>query len=134
MKNREYKRVGTGATGAFVIKENGVYILEFTGYIVDVSEGGIKVTVADGDRERVMTVLKDDHKKQITFQAFDDCNLFGTDVSMIFGGEVDIVRMEDVDGKLSLGCRIYNPTGPLKKYIEDMKADAFVKEIQGWQE
>lgn len=130
-KNREYKRVDTGATGAFVIKEEGVYILEFTGYIVDISEGGMKVTVDDRDRERVIEVLRDNHQKQITFQAFDDCNLFGNDVSVIFGGEVDIVRQEEIDGVYSLGCKISNPTGPLKKYIEDMKVDAFLKEING---
>lgn len=130
-KNREYKRVDTGATGAFVIKEEGVYVLEFTGYIADISEGGMKVTVEDSDRERVLAVLEDNHKKQITFQAFDDCNLFGNDVSMIFGGELDIVRLENSDERLALGCKISNPTGPLKKYIEDMKVDAFLKEIKG---
>lgn len=128
MDNREYKRVDTGAKGAFTIFDEEQFVLEFTGNIVDISEGGMKIIVADEDVNNVRSHLK--KNCQLNFQAFDTCKLFGDDVSKIFGGTLQAVRKEDRDGFLAIGCRIIRPNDPLKQYIDDIKANDFLNKIR----
>ena len=124
MDRRFYESVKTTAMGAFVIKNNGIYAMEFTGAIEDISECGMKIRVENGDYEQILKVLKDDSR--ISFQAFDDFNLFGNDVSSIFGGDVEVVRNEVIDGKLFIGCKIRQLSDSLRKYIDEKKMSVFI--------
>ena len=129
IERREYERIKVDAKGTFIIKQNEKYIREFVGDIVDISEVGIKICVNAELYEEIISLINIGN--QLTFQGLDKFKLYGSDVTRYFAGRLDIVRMEEKDGTLIIGCS-FKRTGVndnLLKYIDDRKVSVFVERM-----
>lgn len=130
MDRRTYERVKAEAKGTFIIRQGGKYIAEFVAGIEDISEAGIKVIVNAEEYDHVQELIG--AGSQLSFQAVDNYNLYGNDVTKIFNGTVSVVRKELNGQSLLLGCKIRPLTRELQEYIEERKVSVFIERMHGF--
>lgn len=128
MDRRLYQRITVNAEGVFILDNTNVSPREFPGIVEDISEGGMKITMTREESNHILPYLSTG--KNLHFHASDDFKLFGMDKEAIISGQVEILRQENVDDFVILGCKFKRKTSELMKYISDRKISLFMNNLQ----
>ena len=67
---------------------------------------------------------------RLHFHASDDFYLFGKSKQAIFSGQVEILRLENVEDVIILGCKFKKKTSELVKYVSDRKLSLFMNGLR----
>lgn len=124
MEKRLYRRIKVGLSSNFVVKYNPIGLREFGGYIEDLSENGIKISVTNPFYSQIFSNIKTGNV--ISFQSVDEYELYGKKRIDVFSGEAKVVRVATEGLNTVIGCMIFDPTEEYEEYVKNKKASIFV--------
>ena len=125
MDRRLYKRVPVSLLGDFILRGSEADQREFDGVIQDVSEGGIKFCVNGAEYPDLISAIQVGSK--ILFQSLDEYVFFKERRTDVFHGEVEVVRAEDIDGRMIFGCRMTKLLPDFANYVKHKKLSLFLE-------
>lgn len=128
MERRAFERVESEAKGKFEINNKSGVVAEFTGYLDDISENGLRIKVADDDHNKVVANIE--MCDNITFAVNENYFVVNKISTKKLSGKVEIVRSIIDGGNLFLGCKICQLEGDIDKYISDKKLATFLKKLK----
>lgn len=124
MEKRLYRRIKVGLSSDFIIKYNPVGLREFGGYIDDLSENGIKISITNPFYSKIFSSIKTGNI--IAFQSFDEYDMCGNRRIDVFSGEAKVVRVDSEGENTVIGCKIFEPTQEYEEYVKNKKMSMFV--------
>lgn len=124
MERREHSRINVRAQGAFILRDNGKLICEFSGTVENISEVGIGIHLEKEEYNRISSYLK--AGQAISFQALDIGNSDSGEVSETFCGNGKIVRMTFTENGNILACRIDDDSQDFQRYVKNKKVALYV--------
>lgn len=127
MGNREYQRIKIKVESALYFSKDGNDIYEFEGIIMDISEKGIKLSIA---RNEATTALENvEIGTPFQFSFYDEYSLFGDDVATTITDTATIVRKDITDDEIILGCKFRILSPDMEKYITDIRTSKYYKNL-----
>lgn len=125
MEKRLYQRVTVGITSNFIIQDNEPGYREFGGVIDDLSENGIRVSVTDSRYSHILDRIKVGDK--ITFQAFDEYEMYGELRTDVFTGETEVRHIKKEEDNIIIGCKVYKASEEFDEYVKNKKMALFIQ-------
>lgn len=123
MDRRYYQRTLIEVEGCFIITNEASNDREFTGIIKDISEGGIKVFV---DKDKCDSpVQKALRGTVLSFQFYDEYGLFQEIRQEVITGYAEVLRVENSEAGITLGCKLVGINKNLEDYITNKKLSIF---------
>lgn len=123
MERRKHPRFQVGLECSIYLKDIEADRKEFCGTIEDVSRCGCKIRIdAAGSLELIDKISVGDC---VLFQAAQESdNQNGSDID-VFIGEVEVIRIEHMEGNLIIGCSIVDVLSEYYDYIERKHIEVF---------
>lgn len=125
MDRRYYQRTKVDKEGIFFIKTNNPGKRDFIGTIVDISEGGIRIHISEEQYEESVSTIE--VGSVISFQAYDEYQLYNELKQEVFMGEVEVLRIQKEKNGIFIGCKMLQLKPDLEKYISNKKLAVFIK-------
>lgn len=127
LDRRYYQRTFIGLESNFIIHDNESGNREFVGIIEDISEGGIRIHVKeDAHKDVVATIRKG---SVISFQSYDEYELYQEKKQEVFMGEVEVLRVDKTSEGLFFGCKLIRLTRDLEEYIKNKKIAVYISDF-----
>lgn len=127
MERRESERIDVHAKGTFMVKRGNDLVTEFVADIVDISEGGIRIEIADTEREKIQLITEE---CVVSFQAMEEYELYGNNRYQYFFGDMVIVRKIQNGDSIVLGCKMPFLPDITRKYIDDRKVSIYINSLK----
>lgn len=127
MERRDYSRIKVSAEGAFFVQENGKNIYDFSGIIDNVCEGGICIKLEKTDYKQIRDYLE--IGKHISFQALDEKGYGVNHETGVFKGKVTVVRVDEDDDLVLVGCKIAGDCQEFQDYVKGKKIYMYMQAI-----
>lgn len=100
-------------------------IKDLTGIITDMSEGGIRLIIDKKQYKDSINIIK--NGTIIQFQSYDEYMLYNEMKTEVISGKVEVIRIEEYDEYIQLGCKLTNRTKELASYIDNKKISEYIK-------
>lgn len=125
---RFFPRVISKVQANFYVESDNGEPKEFGGIISNLSEVGIKIEITEPeDLEVVNQIVIGD---RVSFQAFDEYELYGKTYTDIFRGKASIVRMENSEEGIILGCKVHSASKDFERYINNKRISIYLNTIK----
>lgn len=125
MEKRLYQRVPVSLTSNIIIKKDTDENVEYGGTIEDVSENGLKVTFSVSEYPEISEDIR--LGESISFQSVDRYEVYGKSRMDIFSGTAEVLRVENKEDKITIGCKITKSSKEYDEYVKNKKAALFMK-------
>ncbi|MCQ2081014.1 MAG: PilZ domain-containing protein [Lachnospiraceae bacterium] len=126
LDRRIYEREPINLSCSFYAKQDSGEKQEFTGMLANISEGGIGIFVPKNSEEDYQKASEVQINSLISFQTFDEYKLFNEEYHEIIGAEVKVIRFDQIEDGLIIGCEFKTLTPQLENYIKDKKLISFI--------
>lgn len=124
MEKRLYKRIQVGLASNFIVKYNPIGLREFGGYIDNLSENGLKISITNPFYASIFRSIKTGNI--ISFQSVDEYEICGVRRIDVLAGEAEVVRVDTEGPNTVIGCRIFEPTEEYEEYVKNKKTSLFI--------
>ena len=130
MKERRFfQRVDLELQCNLYLKGKGNGDNEFVGTILDVSEEGMKVSVSLREFQKLADEITEGSK--LNFQAVDRMEKYGSERMFVLHGSACVVRIDEVDGMVVLGCKVYPGNASFDEFVRGKKVTLFLQQLYG---
>lgn len=128
MEKRKHQRVRVNVEGLFMLSGKNSLFRDFSGSIEDISEGGIKIVVKNlSDSPATDSIELGD---TIHFTGTDEYVVGKEGKITLVEGDATVVRKEQTDDEVIIGCQFDTLTNSLEEYIKDKKTSSFLVSLQ----
>ena len=126
---RFFRRVDLELRCNLYLKERRKGENEFIGTLLDVSEEGMKVCIDKKEYRKVSSVITEG--TELDFQAVDRVGICGAERMCILQGSARVLRVEEIDGRSLLGCKVYPGSASYDEFVRSKKVSIFLQEFHG---
>ena len=123
MERRCYDRIRIDSECMFLIKSANDDSKEFSGQIVDICEGGIRLDVSFDCSSDTLSGLE--LGDSVFFQAYDEYMLNNEPRMDVFDGEAKIVRINRTENSTTMGCSISKSTDAFDTYLKNKRISLY---------
>lgn len=127
MERRGYGRIYINIEGVFTLVDKDTLPRELEGWIENVSERGLKITFNKSTYSDLLDCINVDDT--ICFQSYDEYEYFGAEKDVIISGNATIVRIEDNEDNIVLGCKLIGQND-MTQYVDEKRTSFFMHQFK----
>lgn len=128
MDKRIFSRLRIGIEGVFIFQKDDVPPGDFAGHVIDISEGGFKISI---DYKQCAESLDNVGEGDvIQYSIADEYTLFGEEKLDIVSGKAKILRKTFENDNVVLGCKFIDRNNELEEYVLNRRTSVYMNNME----